>query len=141
MKPVHILLVEDNEGDILLTTEALNESSFPTRVTVAKDGWEAIQYLQIADTNCKELPELILLDINMPKMNGHEVLKKIKTNEKTKHIPVIMLSTSFAKNDILLSYQNFVSCYLLKPIELNGFQQVISSIEDFWIRMVKLPNC
>jgi CheY-like chemotaxis protein len=140
MKQIHILLIEDNEGDILLTTEALNEGKVLNTITVMKDGWEAIQFLEkkgkYADADS---PDLILLDVNLPKMNGHEVLKSIKTNDKIKHIPVIMLTTSSSERDILLSYQHYVNCYITKPVGVNDFLDVVSSIENFWITVVQLP--
>lgn len=141
MQAVHILLVEDNEGDILLTTEALNEGKITNTVTVVKDGWEAVQLLEKQGRYKKErTPDLILLDINLPKMNGHEVLSNIKTNKKLKHIPVIMLTTSSAEKDVLLSYQNYANCYITKPIEANNFLQVISTFENFWISIAQLPG-
>jgi len=141
MKPIHILLVEDNEGDILLTTEALSEGKISNFITVIKDGWEAMQFLEKKDKYKKALtPDLILLDVNLPKMNGHEVLKSIKTNDELKHIPVIMLTTSSSEKDVLSSYQNYVNCYITKPVEVSNFLQVVSSIEDFWISIVQLPT-
>jgi CheY-like chemotaxis protein len=141
MKPIHILLVEDNEGDILLTKEALSEGKVSNIISVIKDGWEAILFLEKRDKYSKEqTPDLILLDVNLPKMNGHEVLKSIKTNDTLKHIPVIILTTSSSEKDILLSYQNYVNCYITKPVEVSNFLQVVSSIEDFWISIVQLPT-
>jgi len=140
MKPIHILLVEDNEGDILLTTEAFENSKIVIQLSVVKDGKEATDFLinagQYADA---EQPDLLLLDINLPKKNGHEVLKFIKGNEKLKHIPVIMLTTSSFENDIILSYKNYVNCYITKPVEVDTFLDVVSKIENFWIAIVKLP--
>jgi CheY-like chemotaxis protein len=141
MKPIHILLVEDNEGDILLTTEALNEGSIILTIAVVKDGWEAMQYLNKQGKYENEpSPELILLDVNLPKMNGHEVLKNIKTDEKLKHIPVIMLTTSSSEKDVLSSYRNYANCYITKPVEVNDFQEVVASLENFWITKVQLPS-
>ena len=140
MVPIHILLVEDNEGDILLTTEALHEGKITNTISVVKDGWEAIQFLEKnGKYSSQQHPDLILLDINLPKMNGHEVLKAIKTNEKTKHIPVIMLTTSSSEKDIFDSYQNYVNCYITKPVDVSDFLEVVSSIENFWITVVQLP--
>jgi CheY-like chemotaxis protein len=141
MHPIHILLVEDNEGDILLTKEALEDSKIVIKLSVVKDGKEAIDFV------CKQgkyqnvdLPELLLLDVNLPKKNGHEVLKFIKTNEKLKHIPVIMLTTSSSEKDINQSYNNYVNCYITKPVEVNDFLRVVATIENFWISIVKLPT-
>lgn len=141
MKSIHILLVEDNEGDILLTTEALNESKIANTVSVVRDGWEAVQFLE---KNGKYIhastPNLILLDINLPKMNGHEVVKYIKSNELIRHIPVIMLTTSSSNHDLLKSYQNLANCFITKPVDVSDFLKVITTIENFWISIVQLPN-
>ncbi len=141
MTPIHILLVEDNEGDILLTTDALKEGKVSNTISVVKDGWEAIQYLEKAGkySNASS-PDFILLDVNLPKINGHEVLNKIKENEKLRHIPVIMLTTSSSEKDIFQSYQNHANCYITKPVEVNEFLKVVASIEDFWISIVQLPR-
>jgi CheY-like chemotaxis protein len=142
MKPkeIHILLVEDNEGDIVLTQEALDEGKIKNTVSVVRDGWEAIQYLEKNNgyENALE-PDLVLLDINLPKMNGHKVLKHIKNHEDLKHIPVIMLTTSSDDVDIIKSYKNHSNCYITKPVDINSFIEVISTIEDFWISIVQLP--
>lgn len=139
-KEIHLLLVEDNEGDIVLTTEALDEGKIKNTLTVVRDGWEAIQYLEQKEgyENAKK-PDLVLLDINLPKVNGHEVLKHIKTSEKLKSIPVIMLTTSSDETDVLKSYENHSNCYITKPVDINNFLEVISTIEDFWISIVQLP--
>ena len=141
MKPISILLVEDNEGDVLLTTDALYEGKISNTIAVVRDGWQAIQFLKKNDPyNSAITPDLILLDVNLPKMNGHEVLKVIKSSEELKHIPVIMLTTSSSESDIMKSYQNYVNCYITKPVDTEDFMKVISSIEDFWISIVQLPK-
>ena len=141
MKPIHILLVEDNEGDILLTTEALSEGKISNMISVVKDGWEAIQFLEKKEKyQGKSSPDIILLDVNLPKMNGHEVVKHIKTSSALKHIPVIMLTTSASANDVFQSYQNQANCFITKPVEVGDFLKVIASIETFWISIVQLPN-
>ena len=141
MKPISILLVEDNEGDVLLTTDALYEGKISNSISVVRDGWEAIQFLEKTGSYTNAvIPDLILLDVNLPKMNGHEVLKVIKSSEKLKHIPVIMLTTSSSEGDIMQSYQNYANCYITKPVETENFMEVITSIEDFWISIVKLPT-
>ncbi|WP_445664071.1 response regulator [Fodinibius sp. AD559] len=141
MNPIHILLVEDNEGDIVLTTEALEEGKVSNSLSVVKDGWEAIQYLeQNEGYEDVEEPDLVLLDINLPKVNGHEVLKHIKTSDVLKHIPVIMLTTSSDEVDINKSYQNHSNCYITKPVDVNKFLEVVSTIEEFWISVVQLPS-
>ena len=139
MKNVHILLVEDNEGDILLTVEALEEGRIANVIEVARDGQEAIDKLEI-DLKNNQLPDLILLDINLPKMNGHEVLERLKDTEGLKHIPVIILSTSSSEMDILKSYKNHANCFITKPVEIDEFVKAIESIEDFGFSIVKLPN-
>lgn len=141
MKSIHILLIEDNEGDILLTEEALLISKIKNVVSVVRDGWEAMLFLEKKEKYTTSLsPDLILLDVNIPKLNGHEVLLRIKSNPQIQHIPVIMLTTSSSEQDILKSYQNHVNCFITKPVETNRFLEVITSIEDFWISIVQLPN-
>ena len=141
MKPVHILLAEDNEGDILLTKEAMADSGFAVNLSVVKDGKEAIAFMmqegRYAD---RVLPDLLLLDVNLPKKNGHEVLRYIKANTLLMHTPVLMLSTSSAANYINLSYQNYANCYITKPAEVSGFFEIIDAIEKFWISTAKLPS-
>ncbi len=141
MEPIHILLVEDNEGDIFLTTEALHESKIINNLSTVRDGWEAIQFLEKKGMYRQErTPDLILLDVNLPKMNGHEVLVAVKSNDSMKHIPVIMLTTSSAEKDIYQSYKNYVNCYITKPIDASDFLKVVASIENFWISIVSLPK-
>ena len=140
MSPINILLIEDNEGDILLTTEALLEGHILKDLHVVRDGWEALLYLEKKEKYSSAItPDLILLDINLPKMNGHEVLKNIKSNSNISHIPVIMLSTSSSRNDINECYKNRANCYIIKPVDADDFAKVISSIEKFWFSTVKLP--
>jgi len=136
-KEIHILLVEDNEGDIVLAREALKEARIKNRVTVITDGEKALEYLFCNDNNRK--PDLILLDINLPKVNGLEVLAKIKADEALKIIPVVMLTTSTSEQDVLDAYRNYVNCYINKPIDLEEFIVVIRNIENFWLNTVKLP--
>jgi len=140
MKTVNILLVEDNEGDILLTKEAFEEAKIHMNLSVARDGREAIDFLNKEGKHFNAaLPDLLLLDVNLPKKNGHEVLKYIKGNEMLKHIPVIMLTTSSSPSDINLSYNNYANCFITKPVDASDFLSVIASIESFWITIVKLP--
>jgi len=140
MEPIHILLVEDNEGDILLTTEALDNAKLFTKLSVVKDGKQAMDFVTKADGfSDVTQPDIILLDINLPKRNGHEVLKFIKGNDVLKHIPVIMLTTSSSPSDIEMAYKNYVNCLITKPIEAHSFLDVIATIENFWISIVKLP--
>lgn len=141
MNPAHILLVEDNEGDILLTKEALEDAKIHIKLSVVKDGKEAIDFLsKEGKYQDVALPDLLLLDVNLPKKNGHEVLKYIKENENLKHIPVIMLTTSSSEKDINQAYKNYVNCYITKPVEVNDFLAVVATIENFWICIVKLPT-
>lgn len=141
MKSIHILLVEDNEGDIMLTTEALEEGKIANKISIVKDGKQAIDFLdKKGGYENVTLPDLVLLDINLPKKNGHEVLQYIKHSEGLKQIPVIMLTTSSSEKDILDSYRNYVNCYITKPVDVNDFINAVAKIEDFWINIVNLPR-
>jgi CheY-like chemotaxis protein len=139
MKSINILLIEDNEGDILLTTEAFEDSKIVNSITPIRDGKEAINFFESL-TKDDETPQLILLDVNLPKVSGHEVLMYIKNNEKYKSIPVIMLTTSSSEKDILKSYKSHVNCYITKPIDVADFMMAIAKIEDFWINIVSIPT-
>ncbi len=139
MKPIHILLIEDNEGDIVLTQEAFEESKLINKISVIRDGKEAIRFFDNLKDHA-EKPDMVLLDINLPKVNGHEILKHIKSHEKHKSIPVIMLTTSSSETDILQSYENHVNCYVTKPIDIGEFIKAMSKIEDFWINIVSVPS-
>jgi two-component system, chemotaxis family, response regulator Rcp1 len=139
MQQIHILLVDDNEGDILLTREALDDARIVNKISIAYDGLEAIRFLKKQPAGANT-PDLILLDINLPKMNGTEVLAIIKNDPELKRIPVIMLTTSSAEKDILASYDNHANCYITKPVDLEMFMNVVRTIEDFWISIVKLPK-
>jgi len=136
MKEVNILLVEDNEGDIILTLEALKETSLKNRVSVARNGEMALELLEAATV----LPDIILLDINLPKVDGLEVLATIKKDDRFKSIPVIMLSTSSSDVDIKASYENHANCFISKPVDLGRFIEVVKTIENFWISIAKLPQ-
>lgn len=141
MESIHILLVEDNEGDILLTREALEEAKIHLKLSVVRDGKEAIDFLSKRGKYTEAvMPDMLLLDINLPKKNGLEVLQFIKTNEELKHIPIIMLTTSSSEKDINDSYSNFANCFITKPVEINEFLTVVATIENFWISIVKLPT-
>ncbi len=140
MKRIHILLVEDNEGDILLTTEALEEGKIINKVSVVKDGKLAIDFLNNKEPYADvEIPSLILLDINLPKKNGHEVLKYIKGSEKFRHIPIIMLTTSSSEKDIHEAYNHYANCFITKPGDVDEFMEAVTKIENFWISIVQLP--
>lgn len=141
MKAVDILLVEDNPGDVRLTREALNEGRIMNTLHVVSDGVEAMEFLTKTG-NFKDAvtPDLVLLDLNLPKMNGFEVLERIKSDEQLKVIPVIMLTTSQSEQDIIDSYSMHVNCYVSKPVEYDSFMHVVKSIENFWFTIVKLPS-
>ncbi|HEY4335393.1 MAG TPA: response regulator [Puia sp.] len=139
MQQIHILLVDDNEGDILLTKEALNDARIINKISIAYDGVEALRFLR-KQIDGNEMPDLILLDINLPKMDGTELLGIIKKDPSLKRIPVIMLTTSSAEKDILASYNNYANCYITKPVDLDRFMDVVRTIEDFWISIVRLPK-
>jgi CheY-like chemotaxis protein len=138
--PVKILLVEDNPGDVRLTLEGLREGKVHNELHVAKDGVEALAFLRrkgkYADAPC---PDLILLDLNLPKKDGHEVLAEIKADENLKRIPVVVLTSSKAEEDILKMYNLHANCYITKPVDLDQFITVVKSIEDFWLTIVRLP--
>lgn len=141
MRQMHLLLVEDNEGDILLITEALNELKVVSRVSVQRDGERAIDFLNQTDNNNREdLPDFLLLDINLPKKNGHEVLSFVKNKDSIKHIPVIIFTTSSSPEDINRSYQQYANCFITKPMDINQFMDAIGEIKNFWINLVKLPT-
>ncbi|GEO08400.1 response regulator [Segetibacter aerophilus] len=140
MKDIHILLVEDNEGDIVLTKEALSDAKIKNKVSVAKDGEEAIRFVNAGLDDEDILPDLILLDINLPKVDGKEVLHYLKNNPLLKKIPVVMLTTSSSELDVVDSYNNYANCFITKPVDFNKFFEVVRMIEDFWITIVKLPT-
>jgi CheY-like chemotaxis protein len=138
---IKILLVEDNEGDIVLTQEAFEMANIQSEIAVVRDGEQAISYLTKSGAfqDATE-PDLILLDINLPRKNGQEVLHFIKTDPKFKHIPVIMLTTSSSEKDINEAYKNQASCYIIKPVEVDAFLNIIVEIENFWGNIVELPR-
>jgi CheY-like chemotaxis protein len=139
MKSIHILLVEDNEGDILLTTEALEDSKIINKISVMRDGKAAIDFFDALNKE-EDCPDLVLLDINLPKRSGHEVLRFIKKSERYSQVPVIMLTTSSSERDILSAYKHYANCYITKPIDISEFMTAIAKIEDFWINIVSIPN-
>jgi CheY-like chemotaxis protein len=141
MKRIHILLVEDNKGDILLIEEALEEGKVANDVSIVKDGEKAIQFLDKEGDYKESLtPDLIILDINLPRKNGFEVLQYVKQTDHLKHIPVIMLTTSSSERDIAKSYDQHANCYITKPVGVEEFLKAVTSIEQFWIELVKLPK-
>ncbi|MDO9373668.1 MAG: response regulator [Bacteroidota bacterium] len=137
---IHILLVEDNEGDIWLTLEALHQAKINNNVSVVRDGEEALSFLNKQGKHLRAIaPDLILLDINLPKIDGKEVLANIKNDDHLKQIPVVMLTTSSAEKDILESYKSHANCYITKPVDLDQFIQVVHTIKNFWLTTVQLP--
>lgn len=139
-RPVEILLVEDNEGDIRLTQEAFRDSQVGNHLNVVRDGVEAIAFLKREEKYANAVrPDIILLDLNLPKRNGIEVLAEIKQDDQLKRIPVIVLTSSQAESDILTAYDLHANCFISKPIDLDRFLRMVQSIEDFWLTIVKLP--
>jgi chemotaxis family two-component system response regulator Rcp1 len=138
--PIEILLVEDNPGDVRLTIEALNEGRFANIINVAVDGFEAMAFLRREGKyeNAPK-PDLVLLDLNLPKKNGREVLAEIKTDPNLKCIPVVILTSSQAEKDIVETYNLHANCYITKPVDFEQFIRVVRSIEDFWFAVVRLP--
>ena len=140
-RPIDILLVEDNPGDVRLTVEALKEGKVNNKLHVANDGMEAMAFLhRQGKYSDAPHPDLILLDLNLPKKDGHEVLAEIKKDSMLKHIPVVVLTGSTAGEDILKTYNLHANCYITKPIDLEQFIMVVKSIKDFWLTIVKMPS-
>ena len=139
--PIDILLVEDNAGDVRLTQEVLKGSKVRNNLIVASNGQEALTCLRKQGKyKGSPRPDLILLDLNLPVMDGREVLEKIKDDAELKRIPVVILTTSKAEEDILKTYNLHANCYVTKPVDLDQFIKVVKSLEDFWLAIVKLPN-
>jgi len=139
--PINVLLVEDSPGDVRLTQEAFREANGSIRLHVAVDGVEAMAFLRHEGGHVlAPRPDLILLDLNLPKMDGREVLGHIKEDEGLKTIPTVILTTSDAEADIVKSYQLQANCYLTKPVQLDAFESLVKSINDFWLTKVKLPQ-
>jgi CheY-like chemotaxis protein len=140
-RPIEILLVEDNPGDVRLTIEALKEGKVRNVLNVARDGVEAVAYLRREGPYANATrPDLILLDLNLPRKDGREVLAEIKEDATLRRIPVVVLTTSKAEEDILRTYDLHANCYITKPVDLEQFIQVVRSIDDFWLTVVRLPS-
>ncbi len=138
--PINILLVEDNPGDARLTIEALKEGKFNNRLIHVSDGVEALAYLRKeGDYQDAIHPDLILLDLNMPRKDGRETLQEIKTDPDLRRIPIVILTTSKAEEDVFRSYDLHANCYITKPVQLPQFFDVVRNIEDFWMSIVRLP--
>jgi two-component system, chemotaxis family, response regulator Rcp1 len=139
-RPIDILVVEDNSGDARLIREVLNESKIYTSLHIVNDGVEALDFLNKKGKYQKvPRPDLIILDLNLPKKDGREVLSEIKSDKELMHIPIVIMTISQAEEDILRSYNLHANCYVTKPIDLNQFIKVVKSIETFWFSIVKLP--
>jgi two-component system, chemotaxis family, response regulator Rcp1 len=140
-RPIELLLVEDSEPDVRLTQEALQEAKVKNRLWVVEDGEEALQFLRrqgpYADV---PRPDLILLDLNLPRKDGRAVLKDIKADDSLRRIPVVILTTSKSEEDVLRAYDLHANCYITKPVDFNRFMEVVKSIEDFWLTVVRLPD-
>jgi CheY-like chemotaxis protein len=139
--PLEILLVEDNLGDIRLTEEIFGECEIPIRLNIARDGEEAIARLRGEGTYAATTrPDLILLDLNLPKKDGREVLAELKADLELRRIPVVVMTTSSASSDVIKSYDLHANCYLTKPVEIDEFITVVQSIKSFWLQIVRLPS-
>jgi two-component system, chemotaxis family, response regulator Rcp1 len=139
--PLQILLVEDSAGDVRLTLEAFKDAKVHVKLHVASDGAEAMAFLRREGTHSNvPRPDLILLDLNLPKKDGREVLAEVKGDSNLQSIPVVILTTSESEADILKSYSLHANCYITKPVSLDGFLKVVKSIDDFWLTVVKLPS-
>jgi two-component system, chemotaxis family, response regulator Rcp1 len=141
VRPIELLLVEDSEPDVRLTQEALREAKVKNRLSVVDDGVEALKFLRrqgpYADA---PRPDLILLDLNLPRKDGRQVLEEIKNDASLKCIPVVILTTSKSEEDVLRAYQLHANCYITKPVDFNRFMEVVQSIESFWLTIVTLPD-
>ena len=138
--PIEILLVEDSPGDIRLTLEVFKDSKISNNISVVEDGVEAINFLRRQGKHAGAVrPDLVLLDLNLPKKSGSEVLEEIKEDPDLKHIPVVVLTVSDAEEDILKCYRLLTNCFITKPVDLEQFIKIVKSIEDFWFCIVKLP--
>lgn len=142
IQTVRILLVEDNPGDVRLTQEVLKDGKYQYDLEIVTDGEEALEYLLKRGDKYANAPtpDIIFLDLNLPRKDGREVLGEIKSHEKIKHIPVVVLTTSEAGPDIMHSYQLHANCYITKPVDINRFNEVIRGIENFWFNIVTLPS-
>ena len=137
---VNILLVEDNPADARLIEEVFKDTNVNNKIYVVKDGVDAMNFLNKENEYSEApRPEMILLDLNLPRKDGREVLKEIKRNEELKSIPIVILTTSSAKEDVIKTYSNHANCYITKPVDFDQFLRVITAIEDFWLKVVELP--
>jgi chemotaxis family two-component system response regulator Rcp1 len=140
-EPIEVLIVEDSPGDVRLTREALKDAKVHINLSVASDGAEAMAFLGRKGEHANApRPDLILLDLTLPKKDGREVLEEIKESPTLKSIPIVILTTSASEEDILQSYRLHANCYITKPVDLDGFLKVVKSIDNFWLSVVKLPR-
>jgi CheY-like chemotaxis protein len=140
MIPIQVLLVEDNPGDVELTRIALEDSKISVNLNVVEDGVEAMAFLRKQEKYANvPHPDIVLLDLNLPRKDGREVLAEIKTDQHLKRIPVVVLTTSQAEEDILKAYNLSANCYIAKPVDFDQFVRIVKSIENFWFAIVKLP--
>jgi chemotaxis family two-component system response regulator Rcp1 len=140
LHPIEILLVEDNEGDVELTQEALSRAKVNNRLHVAEDGLDALQFLRREGAYAAApRPDLILLDLNLPRLDGREVLAEVKADPQLRTIPIVVLTTSQAEEDIVRSYDLHANCYITKPVDFGQFMKVVQSVHEFWVTVVKLP--
>lgn len=140
-RPIEVLLIEDSPGDVRLAQEVFRESKVINNLSVARDGEEALAFLKKkGEFHSRPTPDIILLDLNLPRIDGREVLTEIKNDPKLMRIPVVVLTMSDAETDIVRSYNLHANCYIKKPLELDGFIEIIKAVEDFWLSIVKLPD-
>ncbi|MEX2511942.1 MAG: response regulator [Cyclobacteriaceae bacterium] len=141
MEVLKVLLIEDNEGDILLISEALKELKVPVDFFYLRDGHDAVEFFKRCVSGLEEkVPDLVLLDINLPKKNGQEVLSFIKNSPGLKQVPVIMMTTSSSHKDVWQAYENHANCYIMKPIGGSNYQEIVEKIEEFWFSLARLPT-
>jgi chemotaxis family two-component system response regulator Rcp1 len=141
LRPIEILLVEDNPGDVRLTVEALREGRVPNNLHVASDGVEALEFLRRAGQFANApRPDMVLLDLNLPRKDGREVLAEIKADPDLRRIPIVVLTTSQAERDVLQSYNLHANCYITKPVDIDAFFATVRSIDSFWLAVVRLPS-
>lgn len=140
-RPVEILLVEDNPADVRLTIEALKDGKILNNLTVANDGVEALEILRRENGHGEAArPDIVLLDLNLPRLDGREVLQQIKDDPELRRIPVVVLTTSADEQDVLRMYDLHANCYITKPVDLEQFLDIVKTIEDFWLTVVRLPS-
>ena len=140
MRSLRILLVEDSPADVRLTREALKQTNIPVQITVARDGVEAIEYLQQAERDQSPRPHLVLLDLNLPRKNGQEVLAEVKASPNLRQIPVLVMTSSKSDEDVSQAYALNANCYISKPEDLHGYMHAVRAIEEFWFLTATLPD-